>query len=374
MSTASESSVVGTATAQALAGGLNTLSYDQTIPFALYKRVVLPLDGYVFWVRQSSLTGVGAAYNVPEYNATPYGAAAPGEALAPDPITAQGSLHRTTNATQMEADSNTTALMVFTSLSPVSFLDAIAPDVIYVATDPAGRLYAFSSRRSYYQQSGLHHYLGEAVRSTMLTQVLSDPTQLRASQAVVSNSMPIWLALGTNQAGVPLFPSRAVPLNQPPPYVAVHIPDESPDPLQMVPFIDQESNHYQLVKDRVRFTAFGLRNDQALAFQDYILQQPTNDLCPWGLMNSPVMRDQRSRFQPEYQTIEQCKVMDLEISYYQQSVREIARQLIESAAITITLSGGITPPLPPPFVAMLLIDGSGNELLIDGSGNRLRIS
>ncbi|HSY75451.1 MAG TPA: hypothetical protein VK890_01265, partial [Bacteroidia bacterium] len=37
--------------AETLAAGVNFLSGNAQIPFLLYKKMVLPLDGFVFWVR-----------------------------------------------------------------------------------------------------------------------------------------------------------------------------------------------------------------------------------------------------------------------------------------------------------------------------------
>ncbi len=42
--------------AAALAGGVETLSLQQEITFTQYVRLVLPLDGFVFWVRSDLLT------------------------------------------------------------------------------------------------------------------------------------------------------------------------------------------------------------------------------------------------------------------------------------------------------------------------------
>ncbi len=39
-----------------LAAGLDALSYDQVVAFEPYLRLVLPYDGYVFWVKVSSLS------------------------------------------------------------------------------------------------------------------------------------------------------------------------------------------------------------------------------------------------------------------------------------------------------------------------------
>ena len=42
--------------AAGLALGLETLSQNQTITFTRYHRLVLPMDGFVFWVKADLLT------------------------------------------------------------------------------------------------------------------------------------------------------------------------------------------------------------------------------------------------------------------------------------------------------------------------------
>ena len=39
-----------------LADGVNTISGNETIIFTLYVKLILPLDGYVYWVNASLLT------------------------------------------------------------------------------------------------------------------------------------------------------------------------------------------------------------------------------------------------------------------------------------------------------------------------------
>ena len=67
MATVSESAASKTQLASGLAQGVETLSLSQEINFTLYVKLVLPLDGYVFWVNASLLTD-NAIYNISQYN------------------------------------------------------------------------------------------------------------------------------------------------------------------------------------------------------------------------------------------------------------------------------------------------------------------
>lgn len=369
MPTVQETATGQTPLAAALAAGLEDIDYSQTVEFTLYRRVVLPLDGFVFWLRTSALQSRrrAALPNVAMANATRPNEATgcdvgasngfsaesndallnevtpnqPRIATAPiitpsGTMIVKGSLHWSSQAQQQEDNSGASDTAIFTAESEVNDLDEVAPDEMFIARR-GDRLYAFSSSLMRYDQAGLWHYRGQALNPQVASQVVDDPIQLRPLQAVVSNSLPIWIAFGTNQQDVPLFPSFAIPPNQPPPYAAVHIPDEYPDALQALALRSTNSTDDQLVKDRVRFTTYGLRADQALDFRSYLLGQAEDDACPYGLMNMPVMRD-RKVLQVEFQVLGQCKTFELEISYYQTRARDVARQLIEHAAITVSVA------------------------------------
>ena len=53
--------------ASGLAQGVETISNYEEITFTLYVKLVLPLDGYVFWVNATLLTD-SALYNASQYN------------------------------------------------------------------------------------------------------------------------------------------------------------------------------------------------------------------------------------------------------------------------------------------------------------------
>src|SRR5690348_9290054 len=104
---------------EALAAGLDVLSGDQTVDFVPYMRTVLPLDGFVFWIRAallpaSRLAAVGLQ--------------------SPDPITIPGSLHYASLGTQL-ADENIAIQRVdFAAQKAVTEFAQISPQVLYVGT------------------------------------------------------------------------------------------------------------------------------------------------------------------------------------------------------------------------------------------------
>ena len=150
---------------------------------------------------------------------------------------------------------------------------------------------------------------------------------------MVSNSLPAWLALnsyfpvyGFANPGVTLYPSFLVPDNISPPFAAVHIDPVGTTALASAPLIAKDGSHSQLCSDRVRLTLWGLRNFNAMDFIDCVYQY-LSDAGVMGLMNMPVVRDEK-RTQNELLTIAQKKTVDIDVSYQQGTMRDLARQQI----------------------------------------------
>lgn len=308
MTSVAEASQAKHQLASVLADGVNAISESQSISFRRYARVVLPVDGSVFWV------------------------------LSGPPQQFQGSFHYSTDQGQREDESETRNHVIFTSLKEVNPLNETSPDVLWIG-EFEGVRFAFNQRRPYYRQSGLFHYTGTAVLATMASQVVDSLGDIFEQAQVVSNSLPIWLTLSDY---APMFPSFLVPPNQSPPYVAVHV--SRTDALQAVPADIPEyatTNgviikplqvrgvfRSQLTKDTVRLTLWGMRNDQAQRFMDYLLcYMMSHDTL--GLMNMPVLRDEK-KGQSELNILGQKKVLEFEVSYYQDHADACSRKLIQS--------------------------------------------
>lgn len=321
----------------ALDAGVDALSQVQEITFTKYVRVVLPLDGYVFWVK-ATLLSPSALFNSMAYNEIKYDQS--GVIVADAPILiAKGSLHYA-SATQQTEDANYAKnTVVFTSEDEVKDLNTVDGNQVFIA-EFEGVRFSFSSRGSYYRQANLYHYVGNALYSTMDTQLVDNPEQLNTRDVIVSNSLPAWLALSNyirpysayiNQPPIPLYPSFLVPDNIAPPFGAVHIYPEGTQALQSAPLLDSTLSHTQLAKDRVRITFYGLRNDRALDFIDSV-NQYSLDTDVIGIMNIPTMRDEKLT-QNELNILAQKKTVEYDVSYYQSSMRNIARQYIKHAII-----------------------------------------
>lgn len=343
----------------ALADGLDTLSYDQVVTFVPYIRVVLPYDGFVFWVRAESLAPE-ALLNAMQLNQVMLNGSGEGEAPLKT-FEVPGSLHYSTESTQTESANNSRNRVVFSSQLPVNDLNEINSGVLYIATfdgpeegdliGPAGTTpirFAFSSRGSYYKQAEIWHYLGYAVFPTMASQIIDDISALEGQEPIISNSLPIWLSLNHYAPQypvpialpkIPFYPSFLVPDNLETAYVSVHIDYDDTESVQEMPFMGYDSSTSQLMRDNVRLVFYGCTNK---VIQDvyYALLQHSLDTQLWGVCNMPTIQDEKEG-QNEFNTLAQKKRIVFEASYNQQAVRDLVRQLITSCTPTVIVGNEI---------------------------------
>lgn len=324
----------------ALEAGVDNISYFGKVEFVPYVRVVLPLDGFVFWVIAEALSP-SALFNAMPFNAEGATFGTVQTVLtAPKTLTVEGSLHFSTELIQQEEKTFTTNRMVFTAESEVQDLNAVNPNLLYLATTSDGTQYAFSSRGMFYEEAGLYHYQGNAVYSDLASQIVSDPRVFNTMEPIVSNSLPLWLAMnGYRQQPwegfgnfFTLYPSFVVPSNISPPWGVVHIDPIGTEAYQSTPLLDGELSSYQLVKDKVRITLYGGRNNQASDFLNFVIQQSLN-YGEFGIVNIPVIQDDK-RGQVELNALAIKKTINFEVSYYQTRLRQIAQKYIKTVVPT----------------------------------------
>jgi hypothetical protein len=349
MSDVSETLASGSPWQGPLQTGVDTIGLLQTITFTRYARLVLPVDGFVFWIK-ADLLQPSALFNVAALNSAVFNGPAGIKAPAPT-LVAQGSLHYGTDTTQGETANYSSNQVIFTSEQEVNDLNAVTPNTIWVA-EHHGIRFAFSSRRPFYRQAGLWHYRGNALYSVTQNQLIDKLDGFDVSTPVVSNSLPIWLSLvapyysspdlvgvGLNGIGSMLYPSFAVPDNLAPPFVSVHVDPAGTRALQPIPRYDAEGNPWQLVADRVRLTLYGFRNPEAIALLNYIERYMlvTENM---GMLSGPTLgtavRDDKHP-QPELLILSQKKTIDFEVSYYQTAALKIAQQFIKEAIVTFSV-------------------------------------
>lgn len=301
-----------------LAEGLDVIDENQTVTFNLYRRMVLPMDGFVFWVRADIIKPGSLPPLKPDTALT---------------FQAQGSLHHTTTNRQDPDESFSTHRMIFTSKDKVQDLAEVAPETMYLA-ETSGMRYTFSSRSMWYKQAALYHYAGDAVYPTMATQIIDRVEDLNLRDVVASNSLPIWLQFNSM---FPIYPALLVPDNIEPPYAVVNISEDDTTPLQAAPIYDKNGTRWQLAKDVARIVTYGVRNNTIMDWIDMVQDYAENNPGVFGIMNSPIPRDGH-RGQTEISAIAQKKVIAFDANYYQARVQNLARKLISEAFIGTVFS------------------------------------
>jgi len=98
---------------------LRSIALDQVIPFTQYVRYVLPLDGYVFWLKTMTQD-------------------------------VQGSLHVTVDKRQNEDETIAINRVAFSTAKPVQYFNEISQDKIWVA-DYGGAKFAFTRSDNFFQ-------------------------------------------------------------------------------------------------------------------------------------------------------------------------------------------------------------------------------
>ena len=320
-----------------LKAGLRALDRLQEIEFVKYVRLVLPLDGFVFWVKADMLGG-SANYNSLLFNTNGLNSADRRIASAPI-IKIWGSLHYSTDNKQELDQTIGLNNVIFTSESDIDDFNDIGESVMYIASFNDIQ-FSFSRRGSFYSQVGLYHYQGEAIHPAMRSQIIDDVRFFDQSQ-IVSNSLTIFMML--NQF-MPVFPSFLVPQNMRPPYAVCDVKDTFA--LQSAPYVDINSNRWQLVQDNVSITTYGLNNNKIIDYLDYVVNEAMTQEY-FGVMNMPVPKDEK-RPQTELNVIAQKKIIEIQVNYYQSRIRNIARQLITDVIPTLIINTSSNPFLPIP--------------------------
>lgn len=291
----------------ALSQGVQNLSLDQSVTFQEYLRVVLPVDGFVFWKPT-------------------------GKAIKP-----RGSLHYAQELHQDEEQTAALANTLFTTTKEIkNFARTLTGGAryLYVATVNGFR-FAVSQQQGFYSQAGLWHYFGRSIWPALYSQLLDPGRSVDTTRAVVSNSLPFWLQIADwapdwlpYGKSPPLFPAFLAPANEPPPYGTVEITPTRA--LQPVPTRGGLGGaHSQLVADTVRLTLYGLQNNEAVDFLDAVIDYSaaTDNI---GLMNAPTIVDD-PRPQEEIQALAMRKRIEFDVSYYQSRSLDLAYQMIREA-------------------------------------------
>ncbi|EGL8528655.1 hypothetical protein IRL25_005362, partial [Salmonella enterica] len=251
----------------ALTQGLDDISRFQVVTFTKYIRKVLPLDGFVFWVKASVLS------SAPDSE--------------PDTVNVKGYLHLTTESIQDDEQLYDRNVVTFTAQADIDPFNDIGSDVLYIG-EFFGIQFSFSRRTGLNEAANLYHYSGEAIFPYMRSQIINSADDIDLADVVVSNSLPIWLSLSQF---MPMYPAMLSVQNLVPPYATVKCGE--PSPVAGAFWLDEKQNQYQLVSEDVTITVTGLRNAAVEDFLRYVQDYTLSDKAEMGVMNIPVIQDER---------------------------------------------------------------------------------
>lgn len=291
-----------------LTQGLDDLSQFQVVPFTKYIRKVLPLDGFVFWIKASILS------DDPDPE--------------PDTKDVKGYLHLTTESIQDDEQLYDRNVVTFTAQADIDPFNDIGTDVLYIG-EFFGIQFSFSRRTGLNEPANLYHYTGEAIFPYMRSQIINSVDDIDLNDVVVSSSLPVWLSLSQY---MPMFPAMLSTQNLSPPYATVKCANTSPIAGSF--YLDEKQNQYQLVSEDVTISVTGLRNASVEDFLRYVQDYTLSDVAEMGVMNIPVVQDERVT-QNELNIIAMRKTIKFKVNYYQQRMRNVSRQLISTAIPSI---------------------------------------
>lgn len=284
-----------------LVDGYNDLDNNEKWTFTRYIRKVLPLDGFVFWVKASLLDEE--------------------KDNAKNEITVNGYLHLTTDSLQEDEEIYDKNVVTFTATQNIDPFNEVSSSEMYIS-EFCGIKFAFDLRTGFNKPADLYHYTGEAVYPRMLTQLIDDLDDLDLDNVVVSSSLPIWLGADLDQT---LFPAKLAQQNFHPPYVSVKC--GNPRPLAGGYSTGKNGTTYQLVEEDVTLTMTGLRNNEALDLVQKVVERAGDGLLEMGVMNVPIVQDVLDN-QNEFNILSMRKTVTFRVNYYQERIRDISRGLI----------------------------------------------
>ena len=177
-----------------------------------------------------------------------------------------------------------------------------------------------AAKRRGTELAGTFHYFGNAVYAALSTQVIDNLRGFDARSLVVSNSLPVWLAMAQQaprqwqppRQMFPVYPSFAVPDNLQPPYASVHIPPEGTEALGMAPYINGESSHFQLAAEPGQGDVLRVEEFAGPGLHLDTVDQFSLDTNLFGMMTAPVIQDAK-RTQVEMGVLAQKKTADFRV-------------------------------------------------------------
>jgi len=288
--------------------GYQKLSGQQKITFTRYIKQILPVDGFVFWVRAELLDPDFAPYSQ---------------------ITMQGTLHQSVNQTQEATKTNAVTSIILTVNKPIEELKEVDSQDLWLG-EYNGSKFSFNVQNAFYDNANQYHYAGDAVYIENYPAIIDDLADLDLTNAVISDSTIFWLLL---DLPFTVYPSFLVPTNIKPPYAVVEIDQQKP--LNARPTYDDNLTSTSHIAERATITLYGVRHNAAIDFIQSVELSHFIDGY-FGIMNIPIVKDEKIP-QSEINTVTQKKTIEFIINYEQKRLRDEAIKLVEKINVNLTV-------------------------------------
>jgi hypothetical protein len=305
-----------TAMSDILGAGIAQISASQSVVFQRYERVILPYDGFVFWVRADLVNSNCGALS----------------------MRVDGSLHISVDQQMRSTENISVQGVIFTTMHEVSSLAEIDDKTLWIGTIDGTR-FSFTKRGKFIASAGVYHYYGDAIYPIMESQVIDDLSKI-PTKRIMSNGIPFFLsafALGYTGTA-PIYPSHLSPTNIAPPYVSVS--SNNTRSVLNTYHVNQNGDIDNLVFETIVVTIYGNGNDEAFKFlhgmRDYRV-----DTEAFGVLNNPTIVD-AFKPQSDLNVIAQKKTITFEINYRQSALAIENRKIISEciANISVNMSPG----------------------------------
>jgi len=283
--------------------GYQQLSGQQKITFTKYVQRVLPVDGWVFWVKASLIDGEAAPFTK----------------------VYSGTLHQSVNQTQEATKTNAVTNIILTANKPIDELKEVSATVMWLG-EYDGSKFSFNVQNAFYDNARQYHYAGDAVYVENTPNIIDDIDDLDLENGIVTNCIPVFITLNEQ---VQIYPAFLAPTNLKPPYATIEVKDTRGIAAGQSynPFEDSG----MLQWDKVELTIYGLRKKQLSDFLKYLENQQLVTEA-FGMYWLPSVQNENVP-QSEINVLTNKKVLNFDVNYTFDAVRSQAEAFIRSITV-----------------------------------------
>ncbi len=271
-------------------GGYNFIKDNQKITFKTYRRVVLPLDKFIYWVKLS------------------------------DEVLMNCMVHKTEEFNHEVDNFRNEATIIL-----------ITEDAIFdYSNDGIDEIKVFKYNNSLYllrktgenaEQSGVYHHIAHIIEPQMQYIFLDSEDDIKKEKFQLTSSIPLFISFSSGLFDLTpfeyeIYPAWLTPYNKKPPYIAIEVEETTglDSGFQNIK-INNKDYLCRLVQEKVKLVLYGFNHDEALIFLKRL--EKWSQLYNYiGFMSSPCVTDEIYS-KTELGSVASKKTIDLEISYVQ---------------------------------------------------------